>query len=125
MADSALASDYIERASSSGWPRSYPSWWKTHWRYHLGCIWDDALAHGNTVRDYGEFTWMRQGLENPGQKGVLDFLASYRDFVNGSNAIVYTASQTWRRSGLMWSRTRRAGIWMCRMYFEPDSSSRI
>jgi YVTN family beta-propeller protein len=88
--DSALATDYIER-EFSGWPRSYPFGGEDALALSpTGCIWDDALAHGKTVRDYGEFTWTHKAWKNPAQKGALDFLACYRDFVSGSNAIAYT-----------------------------------
>ena len=90
-ADSGLASDYIERSASSGWPRSYPFAGDDALALSpSGCIWDDALAHGKTVRDYGEFARTGKAWKNPAQKGALDFLASYRDFVDGSNAIAYT-----------------------------------
>jgi len=88
-ADSALATDYIER-EFSGWPRSYPFGGDDALALSpAGCIWDDALAHGKTVRDYGEFTWTHKAWKNPAQKGALDFLACYHDFVSGSNAIAY------------------------------------
>ena len=89
-ADSALASDYIERSAASGWPRSYPFGGDDALALSpAGCIWDDALAHGKTVRDYGEFTWSYKTWKSPTQKGPLNFLASYHDFVAGSNAIAY------------------------------------
>jgi len=89
-ADSALATDYIER-EFSGWPRSYPFGGDDALALSpAGCIWDDALAHGKTVRDYGEFTWTHKAWKNPAQKGALNFLACYRDFMDGSNAIAYT-----------------------------------
>ena len=89
-ADSALASDYIERSGASGWPRSYPFGGDDAMALSpAGCIWDDALAHGKTVRDYGEFTWTHKAWKNPAQKGALNFLACYRDFMDGSNAIAY------------------------------------
>ncbi len=89
-ADSALATDYIER-EFSGWPRSYPFEGEDALALSpAGCIWDDALAHGKTVRDYGEFTGTHKAWKNPAQKDALDFSACYRDFVSGSNAIAYT-----------------------------------
>jgi YVTN family beta-propeller protein len=90
-ADSALANDYAERSYGSGWPRSYPfSGEDALVLSPTGCIWDDALAHGKTVRDYGEFTQAWTAWKNPAQKGTPDFLARYRDFMGGSNAITYT-----------------------------------
>jgi len=59
--DSALANEYIERQVTSGSPRSYPSGKELDGVDALawassGFIWDDALAHGKTFRNYGE--WM-------------------------------------------------------------------
>jgi len=94
-ADSALASDYVERECSGGWRRSYPVTGEDALALSpAGCIWDDALAQGKTVRDYGEFTWSGKTWKNPGQSGPLDFLACYYDFASGSNAIAYTCGPT-------------------------------
>jgi YVTN family beta-propeller protein len=89
-ADSGIATDYIERSGSSDWPRSNPFAGDDALALSpAGCIWDDALAQGKTVRDYGEFTQSRKAWKNPAQKGSLDFLACYHDFIGGSNAIAY------------------------------------
>ena len=58
-ADTALATDYMER-SFAGFPRSYPDGMDDDDVDALayspaGFIWDNALAHGKTLRDYGEF----------------------------------------------------------------------
>jgi DNA-binding beta-propeller fold protein YncE len=93
-ADSALATEYLER-SFAGWPRSYPGGGgEPEGRDALayspaGFIWDDALKHGRTVCDFGECTtdhhyWKDSHLP------VTKWLDAYRDFVSGSNAIVYT-----------------------------------
>jgi YVTN family beta-propeller protein len=56
--DSAFATDYVER-SHAGWPRSYMNL-KTEDAMDAlayspaGFLWDNALKHGKTVRDYGE-----------------------------------------------------------------------
>ncbi|HWH70718.1 MAG TPA: bifunctional YncE family protein/alkaline phosphatase family protein, partial [Candidatus Sulfotelmatobacter sp.] len=59
--DSAIANEYVERQLTSGTPRSYPGA-KTEdgvdalaWA-SSGFLWDNALAHGKTFRNYGE--WM-------------------------------------------------------------------
>jgi YVTN family beta-propeller protein len=59
--DSGIANEYAERQLTAGWPRSYPGGkvadgvdalaWSSS-----GFIWDNALAHGKTFRNYGE--WM-------------------------------------------------------------------
>jgi DNA-binding beta-propeller fold protein YncE len=89
--DSGLANDYIQR-SYGGWPRSYPGAGGDPHGYDAmsyssaGFIWDDALEHGKTVLDFGEFTtphhvW--KATHKP-QSGWLQF---YRDFATHSNAI--------------------------------------
>ncbi len=57
-ADSAMANDYMER-SFAGFPRSYP-FGGTEGVDALayssaGFIWDNVIAHGKTLRNYGEF----------------------------------------------------------------------
>ena len=94
--DSALATEYVER-SFAGWPRSYPSGGfgqggKDALAYSpAGFIWDNARAHGKTVRDYGEFTTSHKQWRDPQRKGKPDFLDCYHDFMSGSNAIAYWA----------------------------------
>ena len=67
-ADSGIATDYLER-SFAGWPRSYPAGGfgedgADALAYSpAGFIWDNALAHGKTVHDFGEFTTVSQALE--------------------------------------------------------------
>jgi YVTN family beta-propeller protein len=93
--DSALANEYTERQLTAGYPRSYSggkgadavdalSWASS------GFIWDNALAHGKSFRDYGE--WMLTGArwrDKPGHKGDpewRDFWRDYRD--QSSNTVV-------------------------------------
>lgn len=89
--DSGLANDYIQR-SFAGWPRSYPGAGGDPHGYDAmayssaGFIWDDAIEHGKTVCDFGEFTtphhfW--RSTHRP-QAGWLQF---YQDFTNHSDAI--------------------------------------
>jgi hypothetical protein len=55
-----------------------------------GFIWNDALAHGKTVVDFGEFCGPKNHWKDAARKGKFTFLDSYRDFVNRSNEIVYS-----------------------------------
>ncbi len=93
--DSALGNDYIQR-SYAGWPRSYPGAGGEVRGYDslayssAGFIWSDAINHGKSVRDFGEFTTPHHfwtATHQP-QSGWLE---SYRDFTLGSNAIGYYA----------------------------------
>jgi len=92
-ATSAMATDYLER-EFAGWPRSYPAGNNPEERDALayssaGFIWDNALAHGRLVRDFGEFTLSHAQWKDPVRTGEPTFLDCYRDFVNGSNAIAH------------------------------------
>ena len=92
-ADSAIATDYVER-EFAGWPRSYPAGgFGEEGRDALayspaGFIWNDALAHGKTVCDFGEFTTDTKYWKSSGSTNVT-FLDACRDFLGGSNAIAY------------------------------------
>jgi hypothetical protein len=92
--DTGITTDYLER-EFAGWPRSYPSGGfgeggEDALAYSpAGFIWDNALAHGKTVRDFGEFTTTHKRWKDSTRKGKPNFLDCYHDFVNGSNAIVY------------------------------------
>ena len=84
--DTGIATDYIER-EFAGWPRSYPSGgFGPNNRDALtfassGFIWDDALAHGKTFRDYGEMASSTTHWTGPVPKGGVDWTAFYQDFV--------------------------------------------
>ncbi|MGA2853912.1 MAG: bifunctional YncE family protein/alkaline phosphatase family protein [Verrucomicrobiota bacterium] len=89
--DSGIATDYLER-SFAGWPRSYPSGGFGEGGADAlayspaGFIWNDALAHGKTVCDFGEFTTDKKHWKSSGSTNVT-FLDAWRDFIGGSNAI--------------------------------------
>jgi DNA-binding beta-propeller fold protein YncE len=93
-ADSGIATDYLER-EFAGWPRSYPSGGFGEGGADAlayspaGFIWNDALAHGKSVVDFGEFTTDRKFWINSGSTNVT-FLDAYRDFVGGSDRIAYS-----------------------------------
>jgi YVTN family beta-propeller protein len=93
--DSGIATEYLER-SFAGWPRSYPAGGfglggSDALAYSpTGFIWDDALAHGKTVADFGEFTTDAKHWKDPSRKDKLTFLDCYRDFTNGTDAIAYS-----------------------------------
>jgi DNA-binding beta-propeller fold protein YncE len=84
---SAVANDYIER-SFAGFPRSYPDGmgdgesdalaWSS-----AGFIWDRALEHGRTIRNYGEFMKPRVRWKDPTRTGTPDFSACFRAWRDG------------------------------------------
>jgi YVTN family beta-propeller protein len=84
--DSGFATDYLEK-SFAGFPRSYPDGMEEHDVDALaysptGFIWDKVLAHGKTLRDYGEFTKGFAGWKNPQGRKNPQFIDFYRDFID-------------------------------------------
>jgi len=90
-ADTALATDYMER-SFAGFPRSYPDGMENDDIDALayspaGFIWDNAIAHGKTLRDYGEFGITEARWKDPAKKGSPGFLDYYHQFTSQSGEI--------------------------------------
>lgn len=88
----AFATDYMEK-SFAGFPRSYPDGMEDDDVDALayspaGFIWDNAIAHGKTLRDYGEFAITRKAWRDKSKKGPIKFLDHYREFVEGTGNIV-------------------------------------
>jgi len=52
-----------------------------------GFIWDNAIAHGKSLRDYGEFAATEARWKDPTKKGSPQFLDYYRDFTSQAGAI--------------------------------------
>jgi len=81
--DSAIANEYVERQLTAGWPRSYPGAkvedgidalaWSSS-----GFIWDNALAHGKSFRNYGEWMISEAGWTSKSAHGRTN--VSWRDF---------------------------------------------
>ncbi|NLE36826.1 MAG: phosphoesterase, partial [Pirellulaceae bacterium] len=88
----AYVTDYIEK-SFGGWPRSYPYWGGDAMAYSPGgFLWDNALAHGKTLRVYGEFVQATVRWRDPARKGRPNFMQCYRDYRDGTNKIEITAT---------------------------------
>jgi YVTN family beta-propeller protein len=89
--DTAFATDYMEK-SFADFPRSYPDGMEDDDVDALayapsGFIWDNALAHGKTLRDYGEFAITEKSWRDPSGKGEPKFLDHYHDFVSQTGRI--------------------------------------
>jgi YVTN family beta-propeller protein len=89
--DTAFATDYMEK-SFAGFPRSYPDGMEDNNVDALayapsGFIWDKAIAHGRTLRVYGEFAITEASWAVPDKKGTPKFLDYYRDFVDQTHRI--------------------------------------
>jgi len=94
--DSGIVTDYVER-EFAGWPRSYPAGGDgEHGADALayspaGFIWDDALAHGQTVVNFGEFVTTQKHWKKPkGKKRKIGFAECWHDFTTGANEIEFT-----------------------------------
>jgi YVTN family beta-propeller protein len=92
--DTAFATDYMEK-SFADFPRSYPDLQDVDDFDSVayspgGFIWDNALAHGKSFRNYGEATVAVKAWKDPANQKPVTFLDSYRDFVNGSGLITYS-----------------------------------
>jgi hypothetical protein len=94
--DSGLATEYLER-SFGGWPRTYPAGGDGENGTDAlafspaGFIWDNALAHGKTFHDFGEYTTIGKHWKNPARTGKINFAAAWNDFTNHANEIEYTS----------------------------------
>jgi YVTN family beta-propeller protein len=89
-ANSALANDYMER-SFAGFPRSYP-FGGTEGVDALayssaGFIWDNVIAHGKTLRDYGEFALTEAHWRDKSKKPAPAFLDYWRDYTENRGEI--------------------------------------
>jgi DNA-binding beta-propeller fold protein YncE len=90
-ADSAFGTDYLER-SFAGFPRSYTDLMGDDevdaMAYSpAGFIWDNALAHGKTLRDYGEGAITEAHWKDNSKKSAPKFRDYYRDFTNHAGEI--------------------------------------
>jgi YVTN family beta-propeller protein len=89
--DTGITTDYMEK-SFAGFPRSYPDGMEDTDVDALayspaGFIWDNVLAHGRTLRDYGEFAITDKSWKDKAHKGKIKFLDHYREFVEGTATI--------------------------------------
>jgi YVTN family beta-propeller protein len=72
--DEAFVTDYLEKAFG-GFERSYPFWGGDALAYApSGFLWDNAISHGLTFRDYGEFV---DAVIDPSHATWADIYADY------------------------------------------------
>lgn len=89
----AFSTDYMEK-SFAGFPRSYPDGMGEDEDDALayapsGFLWDNALAHGKTLRDYGEFAAPAVKWRDPKRKGAPKFLDCYRVWKGETNDVIF------------------------------------
>ncbi len=88
----AFATDYLEK-SFGGWPRSYPDGMSEDEVDALayaptGFLWDQALKHGKTFRDYGEFAMPKVRWRDPARPGKPDWSACWRTYQGLADEVV-------------------------------------
>jgi len=89
----AFSTDYMEK-SFAGFPRSYPDGMGVDDDDALayspaGFIWDLVLAHGKTLRNYGEFAAPNVRWRDPNRNGSPDFQACYRTWKGESDEVIF------------------------------------
>lgn len=81
----AYVTDYLER-SFGGFTRSYPDHGEDPLAYpSSGFIWDNALRHGKTIRNYGEF------IENEYIPKTATWTDCWNDYKNGTQNVKVVA----------------------------------
>ncbi len=90
-ADTGITTDYMEKAFA-GFPRSYPDGMEDTDVDAIayapsGFIWDNVLAHGKTLRDYGEFAITDKWWKDKTKKAKITWADHYREFKNGTSTI--------------------------------------
>jgi YVTN family beta-propeller protein len=83
--DSAYVTDYLEKAFG-GFTRSYPDDGRDPLAFApTGFVWDNALAHGKTLRNYGEFV-----SEQPYVPAGMTWTDLYNDHQKGTRQVPIT-----------------------------------
>jgi YVTN family beta-propeller protein len=88
---SAIGTDYLER-SFAGWPRSYPDGMLPEDVDALayspqGFLWDNAVSHGRTLHNFGEFCIPECGWSDPTRAGAPTWSDYYREFLEGGGEV--------------------------------------
>jgi YVTN family beta-propeller protein len=83
----AFGTDYLER-SFAGWPRSYPDGMGLNEVDALayapsGFIWDNALKHGVSIWNFGEFTMETCGWTDPSRRNNPGWLNYWDEYLTG------------------------------------------
>ncbi len=89
---SALSNAYLEK-SFAGFPRSYPDGMGDDEADALayspaGFIWDNAVLHRKTIRNYGEFMKPKVRFRDTSKKGKPDYMACFRTW-KGADEVIF------------------------------------
>jgi DNA-binding beta-propeller fold protein YncE len=91
---SALSNAYLEK-SFAGFPRSYPDGMGEDESDALayspaGFIWDNAVLHKKSIRNYGEFMMPKIRYRDAAKKGTPNFMACYRTW-KGADEVIFAS----------------------------------
>ena len=89
----------VMEKSFAGFPRSYPDGMGEDEKDALiyspaGFLWDNAIKHGRTIRNYGEFTGPNVRWKDTSKKGKPDFLACFRTWKGESDEVIFASEPT-------------------------------
>jgi YVTN family beta-propeller protein len=93
----AITTDYLEK-SFAGFPRTYPDGMAVDDESDAiayspaGFLWDNALAHMKSIRNYGEFMAPIVRWRDPEKKGAPDYLACYRTWKGQSQEVIFEST---------------------------------
>jgi hypothetical protein len=87
----AIGTDYLEK-SFAGWPRSYPDGMGEDENDALayspaGFLWDNAVKHGVSIWNFGEFAMPDCGWADPKRKGSPQWKDYYAEFLHGRGEV--------------------------------------
>ncbi|MEL6897315.1 MAG: beta-propeller fold lactonase family protein, partial [Planctomycetota bacterium] len=91
---SAMATDYMEK-SFAGFPRSYPDGMLESDVDALayspaGFLWDNAVQHGVSIRNYGEFMIPTVRFRDPAKSGSPKFMDCYNAWKNQTGEVLFS-----------------------------------
>ena len=89
----AFATDYMEK-SFAGFPRSYPDGMGEDEMDALayaptGFLWDNALKHGKTLRDYGEFALPAVRFADKARKGSPKWADCWKEYQDRKGEVIF------------------------------------
>ena len=89
----AMSTDYMEK-SFAGFPRSYPDGMGPDESDAIayspaGFLWDNAVLHQKTIRNYGEFMAPKVRYRDPAKKGTPNYLSAYRTWKKESDEVIF------------------------------------
>lgn len=94
----AFGTDYLEK-SFAGWPRSYPDGMGPDEADALayapsGFIWDNALRHGISIWNFGEFAQPECRWKDPGRQGTPAWKDYWEEYLHGRGEVIIGSEPT-------------------------------